>query len=124
MQIQVSQSDSTPFYAQVVGQIRFLIASGRLDSGDQLPAIRQLAEQLTLNPNTIARAYRELEREGVVVAKRGAGVFVSSNASPLSRKEKLRLVCEHVDSLLISGRQLGLDVETLLRLVKQRNKEL
>lgn len=124
MQIQVNQSDSTPFYAQIVGQIRYLVASGRLAAGDQLPAIRQLAEDLTVNPNTVARAYRELEAEGVVAAKRGAGVFVTDSVSPLTKREKLRAVTEHIDNLLVAARQLGIDFETLTRLVKQRNKNL
>ena len=71
MQIHITQADGMPFYQQVVNQIKFLVASGRLDKGEQLPPVRRLAEQLLVNPNTVARAYRELESKGVVAAKRG-----------------------------------------------------
>ena len=100
MQIHVTTADGTPYYVQVVSQVKFLVASGRLEPGQQLPPVRKLAEQLTLNPNTIARAYRELEAEGVVTSKRGSGVFVASGVSPLSKREKTRILTERIDALL------------------------
>lgn len=124
MQIHINTADGTPYYTQIVSQIRLMIATERLSSGDKLPPVRKLAEQLTLNPNTIARAYRELEAEGLVASKRGSGVFVSDGVSPLSRREKTRVVTERVDALLTSARQVGIDIETLVRLVRQRNKKL
>lgn len=124
MQIHINTADGTPYYTQIVSQIRLMIATERLQSGDKLPPVRKLAEQLTLNPNTVARAYRELEAEGLVASKRGSGVFVSDGVSPLSRKEKTRVVTERVDALLASARQVGIDIETLVRLVRQRNKKL
>ncbi len=124
MQIHVSNADGTPYYSQIVSQVKFLIASGRLEPGEQLPPVRQLAEQLTLNPNTVARAYRELEGEAVVVSKRGAGVFVADGVSPLSRREKDRVLGERIDVLLATASQLGIDVDTLVRLVRRRNKQM
>jgi GntR family transcriptional regulator len=121
MQIHVSDSDGTPFYQQVVTQIKFLVASGRLEEGEQLPPVRKLAEQLLINPNTVARAYRELEAEGVVASKRGAGVFVSNAGSPLSRKEKTRILGERIDALLAESQQLGFDLESVVKLIRQRN---
>lgn len=121
MQIHVSDSDGTPFYQQVVTQIKFLVASGRLDEGEQLPPVRKLAEQLLINPNTVARAYRELEAEGVVASKRGSGVFVSNAGSPLSRKEKTRILGDRIDALLAESQQLGFDLESVVKLVRQRN---
>ena len=123
MQIHVTDSDGTPFYVQVVNQIKFLVASGRLAAGEQLPPVRKLAEQLLINPNTVARAYRELETEGVVASRRGAGVFVSDGGSPLSRKEKNRILNERIDALLTECTQLGIDLETLLKLVQQRGRK-
>lgn len=124
MQIHINTADGTPYYTQIVSQIRLMIATERLQSGDKLPPVRKLAEQLTLNPNTVARAYRELEAEGLVASKRGSGVFVSDGVSPLSRREKTRVVTERIDALLTSARQVGVDIETLVRLVRQRNKKL
>lgn len=123
MQIHVSTSSGTPFYQQVVSQIKLLTASGRLESGEQLPPVRKLAEQLLINPNTVARAYRELEAEGVVVSRRGAGVFVAETGSPLSRREKNKRLNERIDGLLAEATQLGFDLDTLLRLVEQRGRK-
>ena len=123
MQIHVSDSSGEPFYQQVANQVKFLVASGRLSVGDQLPPVRKLAEQLLINPNTVARAYRELEAEGVVSSKRGSGVFVSDAGSPLSRKEKLRILNERIDSVLTEATQLGFDLATLVRLIEQRGQQ-
>ena len=123
MQIHVSDADGTPLYQQVVTQIRFLVASGRLEEGEQLPPVRKLAEQLLINPNTVARAYRELESEGVVASKRGAGVFVSNAGSPLSRKEKTRILGERIDALLAESQQLGFDLESVVKLIRKRNSK-
>lgn len=123
MQIHVSEADGTPFYQQVVSQIRLLVATGRLEPGEQLPPVRKLAEQLLINPNTVARAYRELEAEGVVSARRGAGVFVSDAGSPLSRRERLKRVNERIDGLLAEATQLGFGTDTVLRLVEQRGRQ-
>lgn len=124
MQIHITEADGTPFYLQVVNQIKFLVASGRLGEGEQLPPVRRLAQQLLVNPNTIARAYRELESEGVVASKRGAGVFVSDSGSPLSQKEKTRILNERIDMLLAESSQLGVSVDSLLKLIEQRNRKI
>jgi GntR family transcriptional regulator len=121
MQIRISQEDGTPIYQQLLNQIKLLISSGRLSDGEQLPAVRKLAEQLIVNPNTVARAYRELEAAGVVVSKRGSGVFVSGTGSPLSRREKNRLLNERIDALLTEAVQLGFDLENVAELVQQRS---
>ena len=122
MQVRLSQEDGTPIYQQLVHQIKLLVASARLSEGEQLPAVRKLAEQLLINPNTVARAYRELESEGVVQSKRGAGVFVSGTGSPLSRKEKNRLLNERIDALLTEAKQLDFDINTVADLVRQRSQ--
>lgn len=124
MQIHINTSDGSPYYTQILAQVRFMIATGRLAPDERLPPVRKLAEQLTLNPNTVARAYRELEAEGLVTSRRGAGVFVSDGVSPLSRKEQTRVINERIDALLTSAQQLDVDDETLLKLVRQRAKKL
>ena len=120
MEIRISSGDSQPIYAQIVGQIKHLVASGRLRAGDELPAIRTLAEQLLINPNTVARAYRELEGDGVVEKRRTAGTFISSQGSPLSRRERLKTLTERVDQLLIEASQLDFTVDDVLKLIAQR----
>ncbi len=122
MQIRISQDDGTPIYQQLIHQIRLLVASGRLSKGERLPTVRKLAETLLINPNTVARAYRELETAGVVVSRQGSGVFVSDAVSPLSRREKNRLLNERIDALLTEAVQLGFDIESVDSLVRQRSK--
>ncbi len=123
MQIRISQDDGTPIYQQLINQIKLLVASGRLAADEQLPAVRKLAETLLINPNTVARAYRELESAGVVISKRGSGVFVSSAGSPLSRREKNRLLNERIDALLTEAVQLGFAIESVDSLVRQRSQQ-
>ena len=122
MQIRISNEDGTPIYQQVISQIKLLIASGRLNEGDQLPTVRGLAEQLLVNPNTVARAYRDLESAGIVNSIRGSGVFVADSGSPLSRKEKNRILNDRIDSLLAEASQLGFDIDAVEKLVQQRGR--
>ncbi len=124
MQIRISQRDGVPFYLQIVNQVKYLVASGRLRTEDRLPPVRKLAEQLIVNPNTVARAYRELEAEGVVSTRRGAGVFVADTGSPLAKREKNRILTERVDALLTEGRQMGVELEALVKLIRVRSRKI
>ena len=119
MQIHLEAKDGVPIYLQVMQQIKYLIASGRLQPGEELPSIRTLAEQLLVNPNTIARAYRELELAGVVEKRRTAGTYVAENGSPLARKERLKLINERIDRLLVEAFQMGFDLDDVLKLVQK-----
>jgi GntR family transcriptional regulator len=119
MQIHIQAHDGVPIYLQVMQQIKYLVASGRLKPGEELPSIRTLAEQLLVNPNTIARAYRELETAGVVEKRRTAGTYVTDNGSPLARKERLKLLTERIDQLLVEAYQMGFDLQDVLRMVQQ-----
>ena len=83
LDLHIASGDGTPIYLQIANQVRYLVASGRLAPGEELPPIRVLAQQLLINPNTVARAYRELEVEGVVNKRRTAGTFVSQKGSSL-----------------------------------------
>ena len=121
MQLRISDQDGVPIYVQLMNQIKYLVASGRLQAGEQLPPVRKLAEQLLVNPNTVARAYRELESEGLVNSRQGSGVFVSDGVSPLARREQQRLLLERIDMLLTEARQMKVDVESLIGLVRQRS---
>ena len=120
MQIHISTNDGVPIYLQVVNQIKFLIASGRLASGAELPPIRVLAAQLLINPNTVARAYRELETAGLVEKRRTAGTYVSEQGSPLARRERLKILAERIDTLLAEASHMGISVEDVMKLVQQR----
>ena len=120
MQIHISTNDGVPIYLQVVNQIKFLIASGRMSSGDELLPIRVLAAQLLINPNTVARAYRELETAGIVEKRRTAGTYVSEQGSPLARRERVKILVERIDTLLAEASHMGVTVEDVMKLVQQR----
>ena len=124
MQIHVSTSDGAPIYLQIVNQVKYLVASGRLRAGDELPAIRVLAEQLLINPNTVARAYRELEAAGLVNKRGTAGTYVSPTRSPLARQQRLKILAERIDALLAEAAQLDVSREELLRLIADREQIL
>jgi GntR family transcriptional regulator len=120
MQIRISPHDGVPIYQQIVNQVKYLVASGRLVADDEVPAIRRLAEQLLVNPNTVARAYRELEAAGVLVSKQGSGTRVSGNGSPYSKEEIDRILSERADALLVEAEQLGVGLDDVVRLLKLR----
>ena len=124
MHIHISAGDGVPIYLQIVNQVKYLVASGRLEPGAELPPIRALAEQLVVNPNTVARAYRELERAGVVTTRRTAGTFVSDAGSPLARRECLNILSQRVDALLAEARQMGVALEEIIELLRERDEAM
>ena len=124
MQIHISLHDGVPIYHQIVNQIKYLVASGRLVPGEQLPPVRKLAEQLLINPNTVARAYRELESARVLNTRRGAGVFISDAGSPLARGEQNKILCQRIDMLLTESRQMNIDLEEVVKLMRQRSEHI
>src|SRR5438445_12904704 len=83
-------SSGVPIYLQLMEQVKHSIETGGIRAGEQLPGIRPLAEELVINPNTVAKAYRELEHEGIIELRHGAGAFVSANARSRKRKERVR----------------------------------
>ena len=124
MQLHISAHDGVPIYLQIVNQVKYLVAAGRLEPGQELPPIRTLAEQLVINPNTVARAYRELELAGVVTKRRTAGTYVSDTTSPLARRERLKIVTERVDALLAEARQMNIDTDSIIELIQERDEAM
>ncbi len=124
MQIHLSRQNGVPTYLQIVNQVKYLVASGRLQEGEELPPIRALAEQLLINPNTVARAYRELEMAGIVAKRSTTGTYVSGAGSPLARRERLKILTERIDALLVEARQLGIVTNEIIDLLRQRDAAL
>lgn len=120
MQIHINTRDGVPIYLQVVNQIKYQVAAGRLEAGEELPPIRTLAERLVVNPNTIARAYRELELAGIVEKRRTAGTYITDQGSPLARRERLKILTERIDQLLAESDQMSVTLDELLKLLHQR----
>ncbi len=121
MQIHINAHDGVPIYLQVVNQIKYQVAAGRLSAGDELPPIRTLAETLVVNPNTIARAYRELEQVGIVEKRRTAGTFITDQGSPLARRERLKILSDRIDQLLAEALQMDVVLDDVVKLVHQRH---
>lgn len=124
MQIHISPTDGVAIYQQIVNQVKYLVASGRLAAGDEMPPIRVLAEQLIVNPNTVARAYRELEAAGIVEKRRTAGTYVSDQGSPLARRERVKILTERIDTLLAEAQHMNIDVEDVVKLIQQRHSAM
>jgi len=118
--IQISLKDGVPIYRQIVNQVKYMVASGQLTSGMEVPPIRVLAEQLLVTPNTVVKAYRELETEGVVYKRRGAGTFISENGSPLKAAEQKRILTERADTLLTEAQQMGYSLDDITTLLNER----
>src|SRR5712691_9350532 len=120
MHLHISTSDGLPIYLQIVQQIKSQVASGRLASGEELPPIRVLAEQLVVNANTVARAYRELAAAGVLTNRRTAGTVVADGAAPRAQEQCLEGLSERVDALLAEARRMNVGVNDLLELIRRR----
>ena len=117
-------SDGVPIYQQIVDQIQFRIMSGQLHAGDELPTIRGLAESLRVNPNTVARAYRELETEGLVEKRRTTGTFVAELPERRSVAHRRRLLTPHLEKLIIQSRQLGFSLDDVIEQLRRRDEQL
>lgn len=113
--ITISHQNPQPLYHQIQSQIRQKIVSGDLKSGDPLPSIRQLAEDLTTSVITTKRAYYELEREGLIVVRPGLGTFVAQIDAGRIRDAKLRLAAERIGAAISDVRQMGLQDEEILK---------
>ena len=124
MEIRISPSDGIPVYRQIMNQVKYLIASGRLQAGQELPPIRAMAERLVINPNTVVHAYAELAREGVIVCRHGSGTYVADAAARRSRPNAARSLAPKVDSLLTDAAHLNLNIDEVVQLVRERHTVL
>src|SRR5437763_17137736 len=124
MQLHIATGDGVPIYLQIANQVKHLVASERLVPGDEIPPIRVLAQQLLVNPNTVARAYLELERAGVVTKRHGSGTYVSDAGSPLARRERLKVVAQRADALLGEAGQMGVGLDDVIKLLRERHEML
>lgn len=118
MLLKVNPADPVPVYVQIMRQIKHLIISGVLKPGDKIPSVRELSVQLIINPNTILKAYGELEHEGVVFTKKGFGNFVSEKLIQKTKEERGKLISELSNSLVVEAIQLGLSLEEFLEILK------
>ncbi|HWI51729.1 MAG TPA: GntR family transcriptional regulator [Symbiobacteriaceae bacterium] len=116
-------SSGTPIYRQLVDQVQQAVASGVLRAGDRLPSVRDLAVELAVNPNTIAKAYQELERAGVIETPRGKGSFVADREQHISEAERLRQFIEAADKLAADAYRLRIGSDRAAAVFKERMAE-
>src|SRR5216117_2999459 len=120
MLLQINFKSGKPVYLQVVDQIKAAAASGALHTGEPLPSIRALAEELRLNRNTIAKAYTELESQGVIETIPGKGCFLKPNNSPLKKDVRRKLLVEEIDQAIVQAHHLHVPRPEFLDLVHER----
>jgi GntR family transcriptional regulator len=119
----IAPAGDVPIYRQITRQVRAAVAQGRLVPGEQLPAIRALAEELVVNPNTVARAYQDLVREGLAEARAGVGLFVVARPRGLSREERARRLGEAVETFFHEAAALDCAFEEARMLLERKWRE-
>lgn len=120
MNITINPSDGVPIYRQIANQVRYMVASGLLEPGEEIPSVRALALRLKVTPNTVVKAYHELEAAGVLEKRPGAGTYVKAGPTPLAEQERNRIIEHRIDGLLAEGHQLGFTVDELLDALRRR----
>ncbi len=124
MDISINIADGVPIYRQIANQIRYMIASRLLKPGEEILPIRSLALQIKVTPNTVVKAYDELERAGIVRKRHGSGTFVSEGLSPLADRERNRIIEERVDALLAEAHQLNFTADEVSAVFRRRQAAL
>src|ERR1700742_1917943 len=120
MVIQLNFKSGKPVYLQIVDQVKAAAASGALQAGEPLPSLRPLAEELRINRNTIAKAYAELEAQGMIETLPGKGAFLNSNHSAITQQTRQRLLQTEIDEAVVMAHHLGVEREKFLALVGER----
>jgi GntR family transcriptional regulator len=120
MFIQLNFKSGKPVYLQVVDQVKAAAASGGLRPGEALPSIRPLAERLRINRNTVAKAYAELESQGVIETISGRGCFLKENNSPFKKEVRLKMLAQEIDHAIVQAHHLQIEAKEFLGLVRER----
>jgi GntR family transcriptional regulator len=120
MRFHINFKAGKPVYLQVVDQVKTAAAAGSVRSGEPLPSIRPLAEELRVNRNTVAKAYAELESQGVIETIAGKGCFVRANHSPLKKAARVELVTQAMDEAVVQAHHLQIGKAEFLRLAEER----
>ncbi|MHC4059985.1 MAG: GntR family transcriptional regulator [Planctomycetota bacterium] len=120
MQFSIDNASGRPVYQQIIDQVKRDIALGRLLKEEKLPTVRQLAAQLALNPNTIAKAYRQLEQEGIITTRPGAGAFVAALDTNLSKAVRRKLLCDDIERVIVDAVHMQIDKQELMRWFAER----
>lgn len=120
MNININLKDGVPIYRQIANQIRYMVASGILKPGEEISPVRTLALAINVTPNTVVKAYQELENQGVIFKRRGAGTYIADEAVTLADQERLRIIRQRIDGLLAEAHQLKFNPQELDELIAER----
>jgi GntR family transcriptional regulator len=120
MRLHINFRSGKPVYLQIVDQIRSAVAAGALKAGDAVPSIRPLAEELRVNRNTVAKAYAELESQGVIETSQGKGSVIRASHTPYRKDVRLKLLTEEIDQAVVQAHHLQVSREDFLRLAEER----
>lgn len=115
----VNIHSSVAVYVQIENHVRFAIASGQLKAGDQLPSVRELSERVKVNPNTVAKAYRDLEVMGLLYTRRGMGVFIQKGVEAKCRESVRRGIIEHLHEVVAEGKSAGMTNKEIQAIVSK-----
>jgi len=113
MQFLIDNASDRPVYQQIIDQVKRDVALGRVLKDDRLPTVRQLSAQLAINPNTIAKAYRRLEQEGIITTRPGSGAFIANLDSTLSSIVRKKLITDQLERTVIDAFHMQIDKQTL-----------
>ncbi len=119
MFLHINPNNGLAIYDQIVRQIKFSVASEGLYPGDLIPSVRELAKELAVNPNTVSRAYRELQADQVLITIRGTGLQVTQNAPETCKKDRTRLLSNRIQSVLQEASQSGLTRQEIDQIIKK-----
>ncbi|MBU1701976.1 MAG: GntR family transcriptional regulator [Candidatus Eisenbacteria bacterium] len=120
IEIKLDLKSGVPFYRQIIDQVKTAMATGRLESGDRLPTVRQLAVNLSINPNTVSRAYTELELTGLVETQMGSGTFVGTKQIEQDEAERRRICDQICQDFLSRASSYGFTIEDILENLRRR----
>ncbi|WP_188206732.1 GntR family transcriptional regulator [Alkalibacillus aidingensis] len=123
MHILLEPTSHYPIYEQIIQQVKANILRGVVMAGDQVPSVREMSAQLTVNPNTVSKAYKELEREGVFVTYRGKGTFISEDVQELVHKREVKLLKEQAEQIVATAKQVGVTKEEMMIWIEEMFKE-
>jgi GntR family transcriptional regulator len=122
LEFRIDPKSGVPFYRQIIEQVKFAMARGDLQPGAQLPTVRQLAVDLSINPNTVIRAYREMEIEGLLETHQGSGTFIGDRKPDVDAIERQRMLDQIITELLARASSYGLSFEEVLTGLQQRKE--
>jgi GntR family transcriptional regulator len=120
MQFRIDNGGDRPVYQQIIDQVKRDIALGRLLTGEKLSTVRQLAGLLAINPNTIAKAYRQLEQEGIIDTRPGAGAFIADINSTMSMSVRKRILCDDIERVIVEAVHMQIEKQSLIEWFAER----